>query len=82
MGVDAGIFVEFKEEQFEETKGVITKTGTVNMTHIINLRNSKLKEIEIFVFDQLPKSTEEKVKVRLIKPVIKVFLVTHIEYKI
>jgi len=71
LGVDEGITVEFKEEEFHETKGIINKTQCLNFKHIMTFNNSKSTEIEIAVFDQLPLSKQEQTKVKLINPILK-----------
>jgi len=69
LGVDPGVVVEFKEEQFSEGK-FLTKSATLNYKHTMSFKNTKPKEIDISIFDQLPLSQEEKTKVKLVKPTL------------
>jgi len=68
LGIDNAIDVKFKEEKFNENKGMIVKTKTTSYRHVTKIKNTKSDAIEIAVFDQLPLSNEDKIKVTLVKP--------------
>ncbi len=45
LGVDPGIVVEFKEEQFTEHSRLISKTATLNYKHTMSFKNTKPKDV-------------------------------------
>ncbi len=74
LGPDAGVVVEFKEEEFNQSKGILSKSTVINYQHTTTIKNTKAATVcELFlslltpqmsidVFDQFPQSTEDKVK--------------------
>ena len=42
------------------------------MKHTITIKNTKATDVHVSVFDQLPKSNDGQIKVRLLKPTITV----------
>jgi hypothetical protein len=40
--------------------------------HLITIKNTKATDVHVAVFDQLPKSNDGQIKVRLLKPVLSV----------
>jgi len=70
LGADSTIVVQYKESLFRETKGIISKTSKTRYLHEISVKNSKKKEIQCIIFDQLPKSQDSDIKVSVIKPKI------------
>eukprot|EP00029_Vermamoeba_vermiformis_P006675 TRINITY_DN2693_c0_g1_i1.p1 TRINITY_DN2693_c0_g1~~TRINITY_DN2693_c0_g1_i1.p1 ORF type:complete len:593 (+),score=167.72 TRINITY_DN2693_c0_g1_i1:38-1780(+) len=72
LGVDPGVKVEFKPVKVKEGKaGMIKKSKTENTSHRIVITNNKGHQIEISVFEQVPLSEDDKVKVKIIKPDVK-----------
>ncbi|CAH1799374.1 unnamed protein product [Owenia fusiformis] len=72
LGVDPGIRVQYKPlHKFREQSGIITKTISMTYKQVIEVKNTHSKNIKIIIMDQLPCSTEEKIKVILQEPVIK-----------
>jgi uncharacterized protein (TIGR02231 family) len=72
LGVDPGVKVEFKPVKVKEGKaGMIKKSKTENTSHKIVITNNKAQQIEISVFEQVPLSEDDKVKVKIIKPDLK-----------
>jgi len=72
LGPDSEISVEFKEEQFNESKGIIiTKSKLINFKHTLTIKNTKPSQIEVSIFQQCPQSNDEKLKVTVIKPNLK-----------
>jgi len=70
LGSDPTVKVEFKESVFTSIKGVVSKSSQAKYQHDITVKNSKGKEILCDIYDQLPKSQEDKAKVTVLRPVI------------
>ena len=68
LGSDPTVVVEFKESFFKTTKGMVGKVIQAKYQHDIVVKNSKGTEISCEIFDQLPKSQEDKVKVVVLRP--------------
>jgi len=72
LGPDAGVVVEYKEEEFNQQKNMLlAKSSVVNYTHHMTIKNTKAIDVAIDVFDNFPQSLEDKVKVTLVQPVLK-----------
>lgn len=73
LGVDGSVVVEFKEESFtNDNKNILSaKTKTITYKKTTSVKNTKQAPIEITLFQQFPTSTEDKVKVTLLKPNLK-----------
>ncbi|CAL8073177.1 unnamed protein product [Calicophoron daubneyi] len=73
LGVDAGVQVTYKPRHKYKRVGsfINSKTMSVTFTQIIGLSNTYPRSLQILVIDQLPVSTEDKLKVQLIEPYIK-----------
>ncbi|CAF4303630.1 unnamed protein product, partial [Adineta steineri] len=64
LGTDASIKVEYKPvKTIAETQGVITKTHYENIRRETRLSNTKLTDVTVYVYDQVPISSYEKIKV-------------------
>jgi len=72
LGIDNAITVEFKEETFSnDTKGIISKSKSINYKYTTRIKNTKQFQVDVSVFQNYPKATEDKVKVTMLKPNLK-----------
>jgi len=73
LGVDAAVKVDFKPvKELKETKGmVVGKTNIQTFERKTVIKNTKSIEVAVTVYDQLPLSDDEKIKVKLVEPVLK-----------
>jgi len=56
--------------QLRDTQGIISKTNKLNIKYQITITNNKSNNIKVELFDNLPKSNESSVKVKLLEPEI------------
>lgn len=69
LGVDESIKVEYKfVKKFDETGGIFVEKNKKIFEYLIKITNNKKTQEEIVVWDQLPISQNEKIKVKLIDP--------------
>jgi len=69
LGVDASIKIEyFPVTQYKDTQGLITKTNKLNIKYLISISNNKNKEVKLELFDNLPKSNDSTIRVKLLEP--------------
>ena len=69
LGTDASIKVEYKPmKKVTDTQGLISKTYHENIRHETCLINTKLTAVTVFVYEQVPLSSDEKIKVKLVVP--------------
>jgi len=69
LGVDESIKVEYKfVKKFDETGGLFVEKNKKIFEYLIKITNNKKTQEEIVVWDQLPISQDEKIKVKLIEP--------------
>ncbi|XP_019623479.1 PREDICTED: protein F37C4.5-like isoform X1 [Branchiostoma belcheri] len=72
LGADPAVKVIYKPlHKYREQSGVISKTTQMTYRQVIEIKNLRPDPIKITVSDQLPLSTEEKIKVNLQEPSIK-----------
>ncbi len=72
LGVDESIKVEYKfVKKFDETGGLFIEKNKKIFEYLIKITNNKKTQEEIVVWDQLPISQNEKIKVKLIEPTYK-----------
>lgn len=72
LGTDASIKVEYKPvKKLSDTQGLISKVNVENIRHETHLTNTKAAEVTIYVYEQVPLSSDEKIKVKLIVPDLK-----------
>jgi len=72
LGIDPAIVVNVKPEfKVKENKGVIKKTQTDVVNHIIVIKNTKTIPIHVIVFDRVPISDTSQLKVKVIEPDLK-----------
>ena len=69
LGTDASIKVEYKPvKKVSDTQGLISKTHHENIRRETRITNTKSTEIIVYVYEQVPLSSDEKIKVKLIAP--------------
>jgi len=69
LGVDTAVTVSYsKPSQKTSSKGYINKEETTLYSRSIFLHNAKPTEITLLVFDQIPVSEDEKLKINIISP--------------
>ncbi|CAF4353058.1 unnamed protein product [Rotaria sp. Silwood2] len=69
LGIDSGIKVEYKPvKKTNDTQGIISKTHLKTVRHETHITNTKTNEVVVFVYDQFPLSSDEKIKVNLVHP--------------
>jgi len=71
LGTDDAIKVTYPPGIFyKETSGMLKKSNVRTTKHSITIKNGKSQDISVVIFDQLPKSNDAQIKVRLLKPTI------------
>lgn len=69
LGTDAGIKVDYQPvKKIIDTQGLISKTYFENIRREIRLFNTKSIEVIVCVYDQIPLSLDERIKVKLVVP--------------
>jgi hypothetical protein len=69
MGSDDAIKVEYNPVKLHnDVQGFLQKVRSQAIEHLTIIKNTKPIEVNIKVLDQLPKSNDEKIKVKLIDP--------------
>eukprot|EP00029_Vermamoeba_vermiformis_P008762 TRINITY_DN4189_c0_g1_i1.p1 TRINITY_DN4189_c0_g1~~TRINITY_DN4189_c0_g1_i1.p1 ORF type:complete len:601 (-),score=134.59 TRINITY_DN4189_c0_g1_i1:15-1817(-) len=69
LGIDESIEIQYKpENKFKETEGFIQSYTVQHAYLTISATNNKQEDVTIWIYDQLPKSTDEKIVVSLIEP--------------
>ena len=69
LGTDASVKVEYKPvKKVTDTQGLISKVHHENVRHETHLTNTKAAEVTVYVYEQVPLSSDEKIKVKLIQP--------------
>jgi len=74
LGTDNGVKVEYKsmENKKKEGGGYFTgKTNSEYCQYLISLKNTKAQEVSIAVYDHLPMSNDDMLKVKLLEPQLK-----------
>jgi len=71
LGTDDAIRVTYPPGVFfKDTQGLLRKSNLRTTKHTITIKNTKSQDIDCVVFDQLPKSNDSQIKVKLLKPVV------------
>jgi len=71
LGIDSSIKIEYLPvTQLRDTQGIISKTNKLNIKYNITITNNKNKDIKLELFDNLPKSNDSSIKVKLVEPEI------------
>ncbi|CAF2952157.1 unnamed protein product [Rotaria sp. Silwood2] len=69
LGTDASVKVEYKPiKKMVDTQGLISKVHRETIRRETHIKNTKSTEIMVFVYDQVPLSSNEKIKVKLVTP--------------
>jgi uncharacterized protein (TIGR02231 family) len=70
LGADAGIRVDYKPvKKMNETSGfIVGKVNVQKVEHESEIKNTKSFEVAVVVYDQLPLSSDEKIKVKAVEP--------------
>ncbi len=71
LGRDSSVKVEYKAPQrYKESSGILIKTNNkVTVTRKVNIKNTKqTNRIELIVRDQIPTSSDEKIKIQVLEP--------------
>ncbi|CAF1171916.1 unnamed protein product [Didymodactylos carnosus] len=69
LGVDSNVKCEYKPvRKVNETQGLISKVNHEYVKHETQIKNLKTTDICVFIYDHLPLSSDEKIKVKLILP--------------
>ena len=69
LGTDASVKVEYKPaKKVTDTQGLISKVHHENVRHETHLTNTKSTEVTVYVYEQVPLSSDEKIKIKLIHP--------------
>lgn len=71
LGADDAIKVTYPPGVFfNDKQGLIRRSNLKTVKHRITIKNTKATDVHVSVFDQLPKSNDGQIKVRLLKPTI------------
>jgi uncharacterized protein (TIGR02231 family) len=68
LGVDPSIKIEYKNSAIQDKQGVMKKTNIKTSEIKIIIKNTKNKEIQLSLFEQLPKSSNGQIKIKLLNP--------------
>ena len=69
LGTDVSVKVEYKPViKRSDTQGLLNKVMFDNIRHETRLTNTKASSVTVHVFEQVPQSSHEKIKVKLIVP--------------
>ncbi|KAH3746278.1 mucoidy inhibitor MuiA family protein [Pelomyxa schiedti] len=72
LGTDKAVKVEYSPpSEMKDRGGVFSRSNVQTWTGAITVKNTKTKEIAVTVYEQLPKSSDERIKVTLIEPDVK-----------
>ena len=68
LGVDPAVKITYKPlKKFKQSTGILSKYQQLQCYQEIVIKNTKLSPIKLTVTDQLPLSSEEKLKVSLLR---------------
>ncbi|CAJ0590677.1 unnamed protein product, partial [Cylicocyclus nassatus] len=71
LGVDTALRIEYKPvKKYHEQVGLINKTSSTVHEQVIVVKNSRNDAVLITIKQQIPRSTDEKIKVRMIAPAV------------
>ncbi|WKY06172.1 hypothetical protein Q1695_006405 [Nippostrongylus brasiliensis] len=71
LGVDAALRVEYKPvKKYHEQVGYINKTSSVVHEQLICVKNTRAEPVLLTLKEQIPRSTDEKIKIKLVAPVV------------
>ena len=65
LGVDPAVKITYKPmKKFKQSTGILSKYQQLQFHQEIVIKNTKSTPVKVSVTDQVPKTSEEKVKVR------------------
>ncbi|KAK5970248.1 hypothetical protein GCK32_000865 [Trichostrongylus colubriformis] len=71
LGVDPALRVEYKPvKKYHEQIGLLSKSSSNVHEQVIIVKNSRVQPVLLTIKEQIPRSTDEKIKVRLIAPAV------------
>lgn len=77
LGADKQVKVEYKPPaSVKDEKGILKKSTVEKYTGMITVKNNKPRDISVVVYEQLPKSDDEQIKVAVQQPDLKAKEVT------
>eukprot|EP00918_Siedleckia_nematoides_P102986 GHVU01224876.1.p1 GENE.GHVU01224876.1~~GHVU01224876.1.p1 ORF type:complete len:636 (+),score=100.23 GHVU01224876.1:102-2009(+) len=68
LGTDDSVQLSFRHNKFDRKSGWTTKTSSSKLEHTATVRNNCDRTLRLVLAQQLPHSTDEKIKVKLIDP--------------
>ncbi|CAF1222356.1 unnamed protein product [Adineta ricciae] len=69
LGMDASIKVEYKPvKKVTDTQGLISKINCENIYHETRVVNTKATDVTVYIYEQVPLSSDEKIRVKLLIP--------------
>ena len=69
LGIDPSIKVEYKPvKKNEYTQGLISRSHYKTIRHETRVTNTKSNEVTVFVYEQFPVASDDRVKISLIAP--------------
>ncbi|OWA52575.1 putative Protein F37C4.5 [Hypsibius exemplaris] len=71
LGVDPAVRVKYRPvRRFNEQTGMLSKTSVVTYIQEIEVNNTRPDTVHVVLIDQVPRSTEEKLRVTLVEPAL------------
>ncbi|GFS09472.1 protein F37C4.5 [Elysia marginata] len=71
LGVDQGVRVDYKPaSEVASSSGLLSKVKIMQYKQMIEVKNTHVYDIKVKVRENLPKSQDEKIKVKLLEPLI------------
>lgn len=69
LGIDEGMKIEYKFiKKFEVTEGMFSKTTKLMYEYLFIIKNNKKSKADLVLWDQIPISGNEEIKVTLVEP--------------
>jgi len=73
LGVDASVKVDYKPvKKLADTHGFISKVHHENVRHEIHVKNLKSTDVIVYIYDQVPLSSDETIKIKVIQPDLRI----------
>ncbi|XP_067950246.1 protein F37C4.5-like [Watersipora subatra] len=71
LGVDFAVRVTYKScEKMEATAGMLSKSKINEYKQVIEVKNTHQHDVTLHLEEQLPRSTNQKIKVNLVEPIL------------
>ncbi|VDL85473.1 unnamed protein product [Nippostrongylus brasiliensis] len=69
LGIDTALRVDYKPaRKYHEQIGLINKSSSTIHEQVIVIKNSRADSVLITIKEQIPRSTDEKIKIKLVSP--------------